>query len=208
MNLRCGASAPGVHLWRKWEPVEGIKRDYTSLMGLRIWRWSKIRRWSKSSNYLDKFGIYGLREETMVGCSERVGRIAKVFAFGIELTPEIASSKKLHTGGRLASLAPGTLVLANEDTRTAKLFWPFWAPIQTAKAILGTSVGYSGDLFRLPRLICPPPFLGFASSISETYPKISLRILEGEEICSNYLDDPETTYCSRSSRQVLSKHSN
>jgi len=31
--------------------------------------------------------------------------------------------------------------------------------------------------------------------------RASRRILEGEEICSNYLDDPETTYCSRSSRQ-------
>ena len=81
---------------------------------------SRIRKRSKSSNNFDKFGRFGLREKRRWW--DRVGRIAKVFAFGIDLTPEIASSKKLHTGGRLASLAPGTLVLANEDTRTAKLF--------------------------------------------------------------------------------------
>jgi len=33
--------------------------------------------------------------------------------------------------------------------------------------------------------------------------RASRRIEEGEEICSNYLDDPETTYCSRSSRQEI-----
>ena len=81
----------------------------------------------------------------------------------------------------------------------AKLFRPRRdLAFQTAKAILGASVGYSwcpagcqGQFALLLFLLLLINFLDLSS-----------RIEAGEEICSNYLDDPETTYCPRSLRQV------
>ena len=112
-----------------------------------------------------------MREEEMVGWSGRVGRIAKVFAFGIELTPEIASSKKLHT--RKPAWPPGRIFL---QRRTCS-----WLPSYSDLA--------ETSPFRLPRLFSALPwvilgalqgakvnllsfFAGFAhfcSSISSTY---------------------------------------
>ena len=123
MNLRCGASAPGVHLWKKWEPVEGTY--------LKIgWELGGGR---KAQILFDKFGRFGLREEAMVGEKEGL----QVFAFGIELTPEIASSKKLHTWREASQFGPWHLVsckgghvdvpkfcdLSGPQFRLPRLFW-------------------------------------------------------------------------------------
>ena len=127
----------------------------------------------------------------------------QVFAFGIELTPEIASSKKLHTWGRLASLAPGTLFLAKEDMWMCQSFLTFLGPNSDCQGYSGHFLGLFWGGARAAKVNLLTFFWGFASSISsKLIQKISRRIEEGEEICSNYLDDPETTYCSRSSRQV------
>ena len=53
---------------------------------------------------------------------------------------------------------------------------------------------------RVPRSICSPSFPVLLINFLD----LSSRIEPGEEICSNYLDDPETTYCARSLRQVSS----
>ena len=140
------------------------------------------------------------------GNGGRVGRIGKVFAFGISLTPEIASSKKLHTGGRLASLAPGTLFLAKEDMWMCQSFLTFLGPNSDCQGYSGHFLGLFWGGARAAKVNLLTFFWGVCLiNFLKTYPKISHRIEEGEEICSNYLDDPETTYCSRSSRQVLSK---
>ena len=51
---------------------------------------------------------------------------------------------------------------------------------------------------RVPRSICSPSLPVLLINFLD----LSSRIEAGEEICSNYLDDPETTYCARSLRQV------
>ena len=51
---------------------------------------------------------------------------------------------------------------------------------------------------RVPRSICSPSLKVLLINFLD----LSSRIEAGEEICSNYLDDPETTYCARSLRQV------
>ena len=84
----------------------------------------------------------------------------------------------------------------------AKLFRPRRdLAFQTAKAILGASVGYSwcpaGCQGQFALLLCR-----FCSFLLINFLDLSSRIEAGEEICSNYLDDPETTYCARSLRQV------
>ena len=100
-------------------------------------------------------------------------------------------------------MASRTYLLAKEDMFVAaKLFRPRRdLAFQTAKAILGASVGYSW---------CPAGCQGqfalllsrFCSFLLINFLDLSSRIEAGEEICSNYLDDPETTYCARSLRQV------
>ena len=102
----------------------------------------------------------------MVGCSERVGRIAKVFAFGIELTPEIASSKKLHTWGRLASLAPGTLFLAKEDMWMCQRFLTFLGPNSDCQGYSGHFLGLFWGCAEAAKVNLLTFFWGFASSIS------------------------------------------
>ena len=111
--------------------------------------------------------------------------------------------KSCTHGGRLASLAPGTLFLAKEDMWMCQSFLTFLGPNSDCQGYSGHFLGLFWGGARAAKVNLLTFFWGFASSISsKLIQKISRRIEEGEEICSNYLDDPETTYCSRSSRQV------
>ena len=140
----------------------------------------------------------------MVGLSGRVGGIAKVFAFGIELTQEIASWKKLHRGGEASQFGPWHIASCKPGHTGCQTFRvTFLGPNSDCQGYSGHFRGLFWGFVHVAKVNLLTFFLGFCLiNFLETYPKISLRIEEGEEICSNYLDDPETTYCSRSLRQV------
>ena len=78
-----------------------------------------IRRGSKSSNNFDKFGQFGLREEAMVGWSRKD---CKSFCFWHRVDSGNCKFKKVAHGGEASQFGPGRLLLAKEDTRTAKVF--------------------------------------------------------------------------------------
>ena len=99
-----------------------------------------------------------------MGWSGRVGRIAKLFAFGIELTPEIASSKKLDTG--LASLAPGTLLLAKEKDADCQSFLTFLGPNSDCQGYSGHFLGLFWGCVQPAKVNLLTFFWAFASSIS------------------------------------------
>ena len=129
-NLRCGASALVSHLSKKWGPAEGKgQHEVMNYVGVENEVIGKLK-WF--------WEVWTQRR----GDGGRVGRIAKVFAFGIELTPEIASSKKLHTKGEASQFGP--LAHCFLQTRTRDL--PNFSDL-------------SGPLFRLPRLFWALPWV-------------------------------------------------
>ena len=156
----------------------------------------------KSSNNFDKFGRFGLREEAMVGQS---GKDCKSFCFWHRFDSGNCKFEKVAHRGEASQFGPCYIGSCKRGHTDCQTFLTFLDPNSDCQGYSGHFLGLFWGCVWAAKVNLLTFFGVLPHQCPKTFPKISPRIEEGEEICSNYLDDPETTYCSRSSRQVLPK---
>ena len=208
--FRCGVQEKAFHLWRRWGPVEGkIWQYYKDMMMGKLWNDQLRDDEMRKLWYMVQMLLHVRRGGSMKdfswepvfywGCVVRPSRKdCTSFCFWHRAEPRKLQVLKSCTRGSQFGL---------QDVSSCK-----GGHVGGCQAIptsprprLSDCQGYSRrfrGLFlvpcRVPRSICSPSFPVLLINFLD----LSSRIEAGEEICSNYLDDPETTYCARSLRQV------